>query len=72
MVRPVYEPSSSQKGKSGHDMENERMRILLKRQKEQILGEVRYEIQKHELQAESDKRSIQELNWDHRFSAKGN
>ena len=29
--------------------------------KEQILAEVRSEIQKHELQAESDKRSIQEL-----------
>ena len=36
-------------------------RILLERQKEQILAEVRSEIQKHELQAESDKRSIQEL-----------
>ena len=31
------------------------------KQKEQILAEVRSEIQKHELQAESDKRSIQEL-----------
>ena len=29
--------------------------------KEQILAEVRSEIQKHEFQAESDKRSIQEL-----------
>ena len=37
-------------------------RILLERQKEQILAEVRSEIQTHELQAESDKRSIQELN----------
>ena len=43
-------------------MENERVRILFVRQKEQILAEVRSEIQKHELQAESDKRSIQELN----------
>ena len=43
-------------------MENERIRILLERQKEQILAEVRSEIQKHELQAESDRRSIQELN----------
>ena len=33
----------------------------LKDKKEQILAEVRSEIQKHELQAESDKRSIQEL-----------
>ena len=61
--RPVYEPSSdlSQKRKSSRDSENERIRILLERQKEQILAEVRSEIQKHELQAESDKRSIQEL-----------
>ena len=60
--RPVYEPSSdlSQKRKSSRDLENERIRILLERQKEQILAEVRSEIQKHELQAESDKRSIQE------------
>ena len=42
-------------------MENERIWILLERQKEQILAEVRSEIQKDELQAESDKRSIQEL-----------
>ena len=43
-------------------MENERIRILLERQKEQILAEVRTEIQKHEFQADSDRRSIQELN----------
>ena len=49
------------RGKSSRDSENQRIRILLERQKEQILAEVRYEIQKHELQAESDKRSIQEL-----------
>ena len=61
--RPVYEPSSdlSQERKSSRDSENERIRLLLERQKEQILAEVRSEIQKHELQAESDKRSIQEL-----------
>ena len=41
-------------------MENERIRILLEREKEQILAEARSEIQKHELQA-SGKRSIQEL-----------
>ena len=61
--RPVYEPSSnlSQKWKSSRDLENKQIRILLERQKEQILAEVRSEIQKHELQAESDRRSIQEL-----------
>ena len=42
-------------------MENERIKILLERQKEQILAEVRTEIQKHEIQADSDRRSIQEL-----------
>ena len=58
--RPVYEPSSSQKRKSGRDMENERIRILLERHEEQILAEIRTEIQKHEFQADSDRRSIQE------------
>ena len=72
--RPVYEPSSnlSQKRKSSRDLENERVRILLARQKEQILAEVKSEIQKHELQAESDKRSIQEVDWNDWFSANGN
>ena len=51
----------SQKRKSSRDLENEQIRILLGRQKEQILAEVRSEIQKHELQAESDRRSILEL-----------
>ena len=36
--------------------------VLLRRQKEQILAEVRTEIHKHEVQADSDRRSIQELN----------
>ena len=43
-------------------MENERIRILLERQKEQILSGVKTEIQKHQFQADSDRRSIQELN----------
>ena len=61
--RPVCEPSSnlSHKRKSSRDLENERIRILLERQKEQILAQVRSEIQKHELQPESDRRCIQEL-----------
>ena len=59
----VYEPSSnlSQKRKSSRDLENKQIRILLERQKEQTLAEVGSEIQKHELQAESDRRSIQEF-----------
>ena len=59
--KTVHEHSSCQKRKWSREMENERIRILLERQKEQILAVVRSEIQKHELQAESDKRSIQEL-----------
>ena len=59
--RPVYELSSCQKRKSSRDMESERIRILIERQKEHILAKVRSEFQKHELQAESDSRSIQEL-----------
>ena len=59
--RPVHEPSSC-KRKSSREMENERIRILLNRQEEQILSEVRTEMQKHEFPADSDRRSIQELN----------
>ena len=55
--RPENELSSC-KRKSSCEMENERIRILL----EQILAEVRTETQKHEFQADSDRRSIQELN----------
>ena len=60
--RQVHELSSCQKRKSSREMENERIRILLERQKEQILAEFRAEIQKHEFQADSDRRSIQEFN----------
>ena len=59
--RLVHELSSC-KRKSSREMENETIRILLERQKEQILSEVRAEIQKQEFQADSDRRSIQELN----------
>ena len=48
----MNEPSSnlSQNRKSSRDLENKQIRILLERQKEQILAEVRSEIQKHELE----------------------
>ena len=46
---------------SVRDMENERIRILFERQKEQILADVRTEFQKHEFQADSDRRYFQEL-----------
>ena len=62
-ARPVHEPSSSQKRKPDRDMENERISILLETPKEQILAEVTTEIQKHEFQADSDGRSIQDLTW---------
>ena len=45
-----------------HDSENEQIRILLERQKEQILADYRAEIQKHEVQADYDRRNIQKLN----------
>ena len=44
------------------DSENEHFRILLERQKEQILADCRAEIQKHEFQADYDKGSIPKLN----------
>ena len=44
------------------DSENEQIRILLERQKEQTLADYRAEIQKHEFQADYDRRSIQKLN----------
>ena len=46
---------------SRRDSENEQIRIFLERQKEQILADCRAEIQKHEFQSDSDRRSIQEL-----------
>ena len=42
--------------------ENKQIRILLERQREQILADCQAEIQKHEFQADYDKRSIQKLN----------
>ena len=42
--------------------ENEQIRILLERQREQILADCQAEIQKHEFQAVYDRRSIQKLN----------
>ena len=53
--------SSRSREKPSREMENETIRILLERQKEQILADFRAEIQKHEFQADSDRRSIQEL-----------
>ena len=62
--RPVHELSSlgsSIRENPSRDSENEQIRILFERQKEQILADCRAEIQKHEFQANYDRRSIQKL-----------
>ena len=45
-----------------HSSESEQTRILLERQREQILADCQAEIRKHEFQADYDRRSIQKLN----------
>ena len=54
--------SSSVRENPSHDSENEQIRILLERQKGQILADCRAEIQSHEFQSNYDRRSIQNLN----------
>ena len=43
-------------------LRNEQIRILLEQQKEQFLASCRADIQKHEFQADYDRRNIQKLN----------
>ena len=62
---------SSSRENPSNDSENEQIRFLFERQKEQIFVDCRAEIQKHEFQADSERRSIQELSGN-RVSAKGN
>ena len=45
------------------DPENEQTRILLERQKEQILADCRAEIRKHEFQADYDRRKYPKIEW---------
>ena len=45
-----------------HNSENEQIRTLLERQREQILNDCQAEIRKYEFQADYDRRSIQKLN----------
>ena len=45
-----------------HSSESEQIRILLERQREQILADCQAEIRKHEFQADYERRSIQKLN----------
>ena len=52
---------SSSTEKPSRDSENEQIRILFGRQKEQILADCRAEIQKHEFQADYDRRNIKKL-----------
>ena len=68
--RPVVKPFDSQISSvresvreiPSHSSESEQIRILLERQREQILADCQAEIRKHELQADYDRRSIQKLN----------
>ena len=63
--RPVDEFVSLSSNVREHpcrDSENEQVRILLERQKEQILADCQAEIRKHEFQADYDRSSIQKLN----------
>ena len=64
--RPVVEQFDSQipnvRENPRHSSESEQIRILLERQGEQILADCQAEIQKHEFQADYDRRSIHKLN----------
>ena len=48
--------------------ESEPIRILLDRQREQILADCQAEIKKHEFQADYDRRSIPKIEWSYRVS----
>ena len=65
-MRPVVKPFDSQipnvRDIPSHSSESEQIRILLERQREQILADCQAEIRKHEFQADNDRRSIQKLN----------
>ena len=64
--RPVVAPLDSQVSSvqeiQRHSSENEQIRILLERQREQILADCPAEIREREFQADYDRRSIQKLN----------
>ena len=56
-----------------HTSESEQIRTLLERRREQILADCQAEIQKHEFQADYDRRSIQKFNEiNHRVSKRRN
>ena len=58
LVRLVQASEKNQVAK----WKNEQIRIFLERQKVQILADCRAEIQKHEFEADYDRRSIQKVN----------
>ena len=69
--QPVVERVAKSHNRSGQpvvergqelNLEHAQMRIVLKRQREQFLANCQAEIQKHEFQANYDRRSIQKLN----------
>ena len=59
---PVWTVSQRFEDDPSHSSESEQIRILLERQREQILADCQAEIRKHECQADYDSRSIQKLN----------
>ena len=61
--RPVGERTRQPVGPIGQELNvaNAQIRTLLDRQKEQILAECQAEIQKHEFQADYDRRSVRKL-----------
>ena len=61
-MKPFDSQVSSVQEIQRRSSESERIRILLERQREQILADFQAEVRKHELQADYDRRSIQKLN----------
>ena len=62
MAAPFDSQVSSVQEIQRHSSESEQIRILLDRQREQILADCQAEIRKHEFQADYDRRSVQKLN----------
>ena len=60
-VHELSSLGSSSREKPSRDSESEQIRILLDRQRDQILADCQAEIRKHEFQADYDRRSIQKL-----------
>ena len=61
-MKPFDSQISSVREIPSHSSESEQIRILLERQRKQILTDCQEEIRKHEFQADYDRRSIQKLN----------